>query len=541
MRSLSPRAEALLKALDATTDLRVRAPGGPSREALLLELGGLGEPEVIHHVVGRLVEASPRELHAAGMALHHLVSQLEPDEVRATDAAARAAWLHATGYRLLQTDVLTRFAELSPSVLALLTCHPSGHVREVALGRLGSRGASEAWPFLLLRLNDWVEQVRRVARVEAEAALARVPLPLLARHLPLLDWLERTGRADHQPFLARVQARLAEPDALDFLEAHLSQLPRPARRRAWSLLWGGQPAGRARLLAHALEDEDVTVRRWAAARAGELPEGEGLQRVLSRMARSRTALVRREAWVLRMRRAPVEAALSLSGRLHGALLDPSRVVRDLAQRRLARDVDVAALYRAAVRAEQALPCALAGLGETGGAADAGLAALLLAHALPSVRREAVVALGRLDAEGAARLLPGLLGDVSPRVSRAAAAALLRAGARLSPDVLRRHLLPPGPPHAAQGVLVLALAQPGWAGLPVLLEAAGSPREEVAKRACAALACWLRGCDRPRARPAPGEVAAARHALERARGLEAGLALALAHLLRAHAGADKEVG
>ncbi|MCI0569404.1 MAG: HEAT repeat domain-containing protein [Myxococcaceae bacterium] len=431
MPPLSLHAEALLRALDVTADplASLREAAVPSREALLLELGGLGESAVIPHVVGRLVEAAPRELHAAGMALHHLLADLSSDAVRAVDAAVRGAWLHATGYRRLEPEELGRFAELSPSVLALLTCHPSGHVRAMALERLGQRSSREAWPFLLLRLNDWVEPVRRAALSEALRVLPEVPLSLLVQHLSLLTWLSRTGRADHGPFLSRVHARLSETDALSHLEAHLPELGREERRMAYRLLLEARPDASVRLLVRALADADVALRRWAAARVGERLEGEALARVLARMERSRTAFVRREAVMLYAQRVPSLAP----ARLQAALLDASRPVREYAQGRLARGLDAAAVYRAALRDGLRPAVALAGLGEVGAAADAALVSLFLAHPLPSVRRAAVGALGRLDGAGAAALLTGLLGDASPRVARTAAAVLQRHGARPAPQ------------------------------------------------------------------------------------------------------------
>jgi HEAT repeat protein len=443
------------------------------------------------------------------MALHHLLACLGPLEVRGVEAAARAAWLHATGYRLLQGEALGRFAELSPAVLALLTCHPSGHVRASALGRLGQRGALRvAWPFLLLRLNDWVPQVREAAAGELARALDEVPPPVLVQHLPLLDWLEGAQRLDAGPLVARVEERLSRADTLGLLEARLADpagswtagrstapsaaeagaaeagaaagadLPAEAggtaeggragrggaeaaaRLRAWRLLWAARPSAHTRLLLRALEDGHAPVRRWAAARAAELPEGEGLQRVLLRMGHSPLAVVRREACVLAASQG--RAALAGAGAqvLRAALFDPSRLVRAHAQRHLARESDVAGLYRQAVQEEHALAEALAGLGETGGAGaggagDAALVALFLAHARPQVRARAAQALARLDPSGAASLLPGLVGDLSPRVSRAAAAALRRAGAPVAPERLRRLLAQPAAPHVARHARRLA--------------------------------------------------------------------------------------
>jgi hypothetical protein len=76
-----------------------------------------------------------------------------------------------------------------PLVLALTACHPDGHVREVAVGRLGELGHQLVPPVLALRAADWVPQVRERARTAIDrrlgqrSALAMLALAPMARAL----------------------------------------------------------------------------------------------------------------------------------------------------------------------------------------------------------------------------------------------------------------------------------------------------------------------------------------------------------------------
>ena len=62
-------------------------------------------------------------------------------------------------------------AESDLSALRSASLDANGFVREDAVKRLAKVATGEELPYLLLRLNDWVPQVRDAAR---EAVLARI-------------------------------------------------------------------------------------------------------------------------------------------------------------------------------------------------------------------------------------------------------------------------------------------------------------------------------------------------------------------------------
>ena len=79
-------------------------------------------------------------------------------------------------------------------VLALGSFHPKGYYRQVCLEEIA--GYPNALPFLVLRLNDWVGQVRLAA---ARAVLTRLeicPLDELFMAMMALDKVKRSGRKD---------------------------------------------------------------------------------------------------------------------------------------------------------------------------------------------------------------------------------------------------------------------------------------------------------------------------------------------------------
>lgn len=533
MKSLSPRARALLDALHSKTGYleQLRNARGAERDALLVPLGAQREPAMVLPVFLMLPWAQDTEARGLSQALHHLVSSIGPDDVRGVDEALRQRSLFYTDYSGLRPQDLGRFVALSPSVMALLTCHPNGFTRQAALQHLADSGDVTSWPFLLVRLNDWVGPVRDTALRAAMAALPRVPLELLVRHFPLLETLRQLTRADHSPFLEATMARLRQPDALAWLERHLEALNWKSRRSAFRLLMKGPRELARRAIERCLDDADPVVRLLAVEHVDALFSDEELPPVLARLERSRSMFIRREAFALYARRVP---ALS-EAKTREALMDPSGAIRDQAQRRLSGTVDVSELYRAALREEPVRPGAVAGLGETGNVSDVPRLRALLAHPVVAVRREAVTALGRLDGDGSVEALRELFLDPAPSVCRAAAAALSQRVGRVTPEWLRRCLFRPGLlPHAFRQALELMKALPRFDALPLLIDAAALPDEPSRARALQHLEHWLTASFRSfAASPPPARIRELREAVREARHLEPRLAHELDHQLRAY--------
>lgn len=86
-------------------------------------------------------------------------------------------------------------------VLGIVSFHPNGYLREKAIKKLAELGNNRALPFILIRLNDWVPQVRNVARNAIENLIGMNGLEGLALSVPLLKRLEKCRRANHSKFV----------------------------------------------------------------------------------------------------------------------------------------------------------------------------------------------------------------------------------------------------------------------------------------------------------------------------------------------------
>ncbi|TYC22461.1 hypothetical protein FXF52_20670 [Micromonospora sp. MP36] len=289
---------------------------------------------------------------------------------------------------------------------------------------MATRPCPEVTPFLVLRTGDWVKPVRDRARSALALLLADDPGTYLAAALPTalrLDAWLRGGFA-----VTQVQAALRSAPA-EVWRGLLGSGGRRQRRLVFEVVLA---QGRLRLndlVTCAETDPDVRIRARAAEAACR--EAVWTRRVdlLRRLARSVRAEVRVVALIGLVRAGQdrdVVAYLDDDAPLARA------VARDTARR---LDIDAGEHYRNAVSSEGPVLGAIAGLAETGSAADAPLLRPLLSHPQARVRAQAVRALRLLESVVPEELLP-LLRDPSLAVVREVTAALRPMTDALPPDL-----------------------------------------------------------------------------------------------------------
>ncbi|MFG3570512.1 hypothetical protein, partial [Bacillus mobilis] len=198
----------------------------------------------------------------------------------------------------------------------------------------------------------------------------------------------------------------------------------------------------AELARVAATHEDVVVQDLCADAALARAAGsEGWAEIVRPLLGSRHVRVRAAGVTALHRTGGVEEATAY-------LADRSGTVRACARWVLRQHgVDPLSHYRAACAGPHGAVSAgaVAGLGESGGKADAGLLRRLLAHPTGAIRARAVAGLRALGAVEPDRLTP-LLADPSAAVVREASVALVPDATRLSELLLWERLAPGRPRH-----------------------------------------------------------------------------------------------
>ncbi len=195
-----------------------------------------------------------------------------PTEFRRLERLVRVEFSRMAFYSLPERNY-----DRSPAALAAASCHPSGYVREAAVGGLVARCERPyQLAFCLIRCADWVEPVREaagaaiMARLRQEGApgaddgAARVYDDVWVLMLPLLDALMRCDRRGVAPLVSPLRLQLVSPRFRDALARATRSGDSGLRTACFAA--GFDIDASDTWLATALDDSDFRVRRWAARR-----------------------------------------------------------------------------------------------------------------------------------------------------------------------------------------------------------------------------------------------------------------------------------
>lgn len=391
------------------------------------------------------------------------------------------------------------------AVMGLVSFSPSGFVREAAIRELDAIETGQELPFLLMRANDWVHEVRRSARRAIFRRLRADYAEHFVRSLPMVTRLSTFRRVDHTDSVARIEQLLLEQGQEAVLQGMRSS-DRWVRRACVNLLVKAAGGVFDSHLLDALEDPDPIVSVRAAGHICTCADGSEFARVIGRLnrlphAQVRLAILESAA----SRQLPDVARIS-----YEALFDRSRSVRELARFVLREDQRVAEGH---VYAE-ALPKltgsrllgALAGLGDIARPehTDAVRKFVGPAHAR-RIRLEALATYSRLTKELAEVLVP-VLADQNPGISKLAFRLLVGCRVGVSEHEVSPLLRSPLQ-HVRHNALGMLLRQGKWAGLRWALTAFETPAltDDDSKLARSYVESWEGRFNRSFARPRPEEL------------------------------------
>jgi HEAT repeat protein len=394
-------------------------------------------------------------------------------------------------------NALGRGESIPVTLVGVLSFHGDGYIRHAAVRVLDNVGSGAELRYLLVRLNDWVPDIRAAALAAVERRLHAGYVEQLALHVGVVVRLLTWRRADHSQLLASIVAMLKRPGVGPTLFRALDNAGPRERRLLYRLLLTGDESGRA-LLRRALMDPSPACRLEAARRLPNDPE-------LLRLAlRDCFAGVR----LLAARRLGPEPEL---------LMDSAGTVRALARHRLA-GTDFAHFYRQHLEDPEPgrVVTALWGVAETGDTASLPRVLELMGDANPRIAAAAVRTLGVLgDDDRVTELLDVLR---SPRLAVVRAAALALFPRRALVDQVELWELSRGLTSvvARRRALNLLFHGPKWSAVLYILLTLADPEPETASLARVAVERWMSRFNNVSTPPAAEQLPRLRAALQAVR-------------------------
>ncbi len=329
--------------------------------------------------------------------LQALLDQVPPSSLPQLDEHLRRVfWNWSSILPVFTPDWMSRAGEQllsgSPAMLCILACHPNGYVREAAVLRLADVNTPLATGLLLVRLNDWVELLRRHARVILRSRLRETELHHWLLNFSLVTRLTQDVRAPNLELYLEVLALLDTPEGQRGLQEVFSSLEPAVRLMLARQLLSAEGLPQPGVVELFAQDTLPAVR---LAVLEHLPLEALTPFLADPVAAIRASSLRRLLPALE----PEQALQVLSQ----ALLDPREQVRLIAQFEVQqRGQEVRPLYLhhdPATLTSFQLQGWIAGLGTAGTTQDTALIRPFLHHPRTRVRLEVLYALGCLDARG----------------------------------------------------------------------------------------------------------------------------------------------
>jgi hypothetical protein len=349
---------------------------------VLNQIRELSEPSGLPFMFGWLQHEHAAVREAASQAVSSMLEPLTPQMIPILELFIRESWVR----------YVTRGAEFRatglPSLL-LASLDPNGRIRECSLRKLLHLPDAAILPFMLLRLNDWVPGLRRLADDWLARHAQHLPTSELVRVIPILAAIADRRNSSVSGQLPVFAQRLQEFEAVPLLVAAIPTSDSRSRRYILHLL---SASG-------ALADECV---QWALIHSRDPFAGvlclDALEKCSVPVSRDALiAAVKAKSVMLRNKALQLWQARRLGGLtavLEERLLDESATVRQFARYWLLQErpgLEFTPVYRAAMQDNppRKVAAALAGYHECGAKLEHEDYVLWVQHPASIVRRVAL--------------------------------------------------------------------------------------------------------------------------------------------------------
>jgi HEAT repeat protein len=425
------------------------------------------EPAAISELMSFGLSRDAKVCVAARTAIQHLFSMVPFEALPSLDDLLRRTWGQLEGLRAESLKGFHLRNDADRIYLGLIASYRNGFVREEALRALGLDRSEIVIPFYLVRLTDWVDEVRSTAEQELlrrlEARFAKMFVDCFA----LIDRLAVSPRFN-PTFSQRIEELLQSPQCTVELRRGMDLTSRSIRRHCFRIAAKAQLVEVGDVIALALNDPDVVVRKWAFTAGAELLPQERVE-MTKRAARDSYGPIRRLAFET-IKAEPIWRKEDFEP----FLLDRSTPIRKSCQIAIEKRFGIvpADFYRARLqdRTSGHVEVSVLGIAETGNRQDETMIAALLTNRSAKIRCTVLRALRILSAEPDSDTLRNTVSGDVPSVAREAALSLI-AG-RVAPAESIWIAASKNPDHRVRaGILKLFRSVGKWMQIRLYLDAA----------------------------------------------------------------------
>jgi HEAT repeat protein len=155
--------------------------------------------------------------------------------------------------------------------LIIMSSHWDGYQRENAVRRLGKLGEPVAITVLIIRVNDWVPQVRSAAREALNKLMTDENAHAFLMCLPAISHLQHCGRNSHKALIDGVEAFLLKQSNVELVIDAIANADFKVARLCCDLVCQNNLLLTGAFIQKCFQSPDVLVRLYGAKLLRDLP------------------------------------------------------------------------------------------------------------------------------------------------------------------------------------------------------------------------------------------------------------------------------
>ncbi|MBL0320397.1 MAG: hypothetical protein IPP74_14075 [Alphaproteobacteria bacterium] len=389
--------------------------------------------------------------------------------------------------RLFNSKSLKHFGSFPPDdavhLYGMASFNHNGYIREEALHYLQNFPVREAIPYILLRLNDWVVQVRHKANAVLAQILPLISVTDLIKYYDTIERLEKTKHAQLTDIHSKILNQLQDSHNKKALLDIMKNMSFKERFFCWKALSIEMPND-DQLLNIAIADPAPEIRQWVI---GHLLTNPDFRKRIKILISDKAIRVRYSAIVA----IPSEDFEKFRECYEAAIFDTSKSIRDYA-RFILRSHGYDHFINQYRNQLSLLPeklniGAIAGLTETGVQEDIPKMKGFFGSNNPRIRALALSGLCRLKIQDIDLLLLSGLQDSNAKVRNTAVSILSSGYSHLRQEL--EDVLESGTPKSQKSALKVLIQYGALESLKNILVALRKPSEEVRALAWQLLVSW----------------------------------------------------
>jgi len=368
-------------------------------------------------------------------------------------------------------------------LLAIASMNTNGYVREAALSQILRNGLSEElFPFVLIRLGDWVTNVRAKARDNFNQTLKKGDYKVISNNLGLIFWLKKVKRVDLSEAYSKAIELLLIERPKETL-AKFSELSEKDRFNLCDEMLKLNPI-RQEIVDALVSDKSYLVRSKLAKNIHRI---ENRSEIIAILQKDKSGIVRQRCLESRLKINSEVAQIDFESLLN----DKSAAIRNLARFNLKDSgIDFLDYYKKGLSDALLSESSIYEIGEIGSKADVDCLLPFLESESNKLKRAAIRSIFKLDAS---RLTSYLINELSASVKSIRRLAIKHLSILPSDEVLERcrEIYKTNDVELKVSMLAFFGRVGDYRVLPDLLLGIGDSDERIANVAWGCLIDWVR--------------------------------------------------